>query len=167
MEKILMERRLDMLLAARMNVKPKTFVPALAEKYGVNERSLWRDWQRRKGLGGWIVKLAALGDVLNVISTQLIDNRLKQGELEAASAKHMSLSLKATVSAELRALRSEERDIMGILPLVQPDLILEREPVPEIPAMVLFETFLRVDPERTYDIMAKLLRSKEYLELNR
>lgn len=164
MKKIVRERRLEMLKAARMNVKPKTFIPILAEKYGVNEKTMWRDWQRRKGINGWILKLVALGDVYTVISTQLIDNALKQGELEGASAQHVSLSMKATVSAELRALRAEQRDIMGILPLVQQPVILEPEPVPMAPAMALFDAFIQIDKEATIKIVRKMLRSEAYLE---
>ena len=158
-----------MLKAARMNYEPNHFIPILAKKHGVSEKTMWRDWQRRKGLNGWIIKLAALGDVYNVISTHLIDNKLKQGELEKASVEHVSLSMKATVSAELRALRAEERDIMGILPLVQqPTPVITPEEVEEIKVKLTVDQFMNmmksVSPRLTNEWVRAAVDMPESLE---
>ena len=114
MKAALRERRLDMLKVARTGIPMSRWVPVLAKKHGVSENTLRRDWPRRLGIDGWMLKLHD-SDVVSVIGRQLSSIRYMIDQLEDNLYKPISLSLKTTISAELRSLRVEERKIRGIL----------------------------------------------------
>jgi hypothetical protein len=44
----LLKRRAEMLDAVSTGLHPAAVVGQLAEKYGVSERCLWSDWERRE-----------------------------------------------------------------------------------------------------------------------
>jgi hypothetical protein len=53
----LLKRRAEMLDAVSTGLHPSAVVGQLAEKYGVSERCLWSDWERRKK---WVSTLLGL-----------------------------------------------------------------------------------------------------------
>ena len=57
MELKLLERRAEMLDAVSNGLHPAAVVGQLAEKYGVSERALWSDWERR---AKWVPVLLGL-----------------------------------------------------------------------------------------------------------
>ncbi|MCW4013222.1 MAG: hypothetical protein NWF07_09570 [Candidatus Bathyarchaeota archaeon] len=170
MKKSLIERRREMLRADSMDIKPSTFIPELAKRHGISEDALWRDWSRRKGVNGWMIKLAAIGEVYDVIGLQLILNREKQRELERGSYRSKSLHLKAVVSGELRQLREEERRILGIQPIDQPS-----EPLPieveenreRLEGKRFYEYLKLVAPNSVNRVIDEVSRSEAFKEAQR
>jgi len=53
----LLKRRVEMLDAVSTGLHPSAVVGQLAEKYGVSERCLWSDWERREK---WVSTLLGL-----------------------------------------------------------------------------------------------------------
>ncbi|MBN2334908.1 hypothetical protein JXL21_05070 [Candidatus Bathyarchaeota archaeon] len=170
MRKELIERRRDMLRADSLDIKASTFIPELSKKHGVSEQALWRDWGRRTGVNGWIVKLAAIGEMYEVIGRQLYLNREKQRELERESFKSKSLHLRTVVSSELRHLREEERKILGIEPVDRPE-----EPIPKevevhkvrMEASRFYEMLKTVAPNSAKKVLEEMSRSEAFAEAQR
>ena len=163
----LIERRREMLRADSVDIKPSTFIPELSKKYMISEYALWRDWGRRNGVNGWMLKLAAIGEMYDVIGRQIFLNREKQRELERGSFRSKSLHLKAGVSAELRHLREEERRMLGIEPIQRPE-----EPMPEesveirdrMNANDLYRFLKRYAPNSLNSVVQEMSRSEAFLD---
>jgi len=60
-----------MLDAVCTGLHPSAFVGQLADKYGVSERCLWSDWERRAQLVPFLVELGKYGGFSDVIEQKL------------------------------------------------------------------------------------------------
>jgi hypothetical protein len=54
----MLRRRVEMLDAVSTGLHPSVVVSQLASKYGISERALWSDWERRRG---WVPFVLGLG----------------------------------------------------------------------------------------------------------
>lgn len=86
MNRIIVERRLEMLDMAFSGVRLTDFVPTLAEKYGVSESAIWNDWSRR---ARWLPQLVQMDESALKLS-ELI------GRLERALTRAYALMLTTT-----------------------------------------------------------------------
>jgi len=145
----------------------RRWVPALAKKHGVTEATIRRDWPRRLGIDGWMLKLQAVSDVASLIGEQLGSIKHKIEKLEDNFVTSKSVAFQNAISAELRQLRAEHRGMMGILPLVQPTLILTPD-TEEITARLkgseFFEIMHSVSPRLTIEWIEAANRMPESLE---
>jgi len=93
----ILKRRAEMLDAVSTGLHPSAVVAQLAEKYGVTERALWSDWQRREK---WVPVLLNLEKYTEF--TDVIEQKL--GAVQKAA---WSIYLKASNdSARVGALRT-------------------------------------------------------------
>jgi hypothetical protein len=67
----LLKRRVEMLDAVSTGLHPAPVVGQLAEKYGVSERTLWSDWERRAKWVPVLLKLEKFGDFAEMIEQKL------------------------------------------------------------------------------------------------
>ncbi|MDH5266608.1 MAG: hypothetical protein OEW62_02890 [Candidatus Bathyarchaeota archaeon] len=93
----ILKRRAEMLDAVSTGLHPSAVVAQLAEKYGVTERALWSDWQRREK---WVPVLLSLEKYAEF--GEMIEQKL--GAVQKAA---WSIYLKASNdSARVGALRT-------------------------------------------------------------
>jgi hypothetical protein len=55
---VVLKRRVEMLDAVSTGLHPSVVVSQLASKYGIFERALWSDWERRRS---WVPFVLGLG----------------------------------------------------------------------------------------------------------
>ena len=67
----LFKRRAEMLDAVSTGLHPSAVVGQLAEKYGVSERTLWSDWERREEWVPFLLKLEKSGSFAEIIEQKL------------------------------------------------------------------------------------------------
>ena len=67
----LLKRRVEMLDAVSTGLHPSAVVGQLAEKYGVSERCLWSNWERRAKWVPVLLELEKYGDFADVIEQKL------------------------------------------------------------------------------------------------
>ncbi len=67
----ILKRRADMLDAVSTGLHPSAVVSQLAEKYGVTERALWSDWQRREKWVPVLLNLERYAEFTDVIEQKL------------------------------------------------------------------------------------------------
>jgi hypothetical protein len=93
----ILKRRAEMLDAVSTGLHPSAVVAQLAEKYGVTERALWSDWQRREKWVPVLLNLEKYAEFTDVIEQKL-------GAVQKAA---WSIYLKASNdSARVGALRT-------------------------------------------------------------
>jgi len=67
----ILKRRAEMLDAVSTGLHPSAVVAQLAEKYGVTERALWSDWQRREKWVPVLLNLEKYAEFTDVIEQKL------------------------------------------------------------------------------------------------
>ena len=67
----ILKRRAEMLDAVSTGLHPSAVVSQLAEKYGVSERALWSDWQRREKWVPLLLSLEKYAEFTDVIEQKL------------------------------------------------------------------------------------------------
>ena len=67
----ILKRRAEMLDAVSTGLHPSAVVAQLAEKYGVSERALWSDWQRREKWVPLLLSLEKYAEFTDVIEQKL------------------------------------------------------------------------------------------------
>ena len=67
----LLKRRAEMLDAVSTGLHASAVVSQLAEMYGVSERALWSDWERRERWVPVLLELEKCGDFADVIEQKL------------------------------------------------------------------------------------------------
>ena len=113
----ILKRRAEMLDAVSTGLHPSAVVTQLAEKYGVTERALWSDWQRRSK---WVPVLLNLEKYAGF--AEIVEQKLN-----AVQKAAWSIYLKASNdSARVGALRTV-LEALGIhRDIVQTKDIIER-----------------------------------------
>lgn len=117
MELKLLKRRAEMLDAVSTGLHPAAVVGQLAEKYGVSERCLWSDWERR---AKWVPVLLGLEKYAGFVE-------VVEQKLNAVQKAAWSIYLKASNdNARVGALRTvlDSLEIHGSI--VQTREVLER-----------------------------------------
>jgi hypothetical protein len=113
----LLKRRVELLDAVSSGLHPAAVVGQLAEKYGVSERCLWSDWQRRSKWVPVILNLEKFGDF-----SEIVDQKLNAVERAA-----WSIYLKASNdNARVGALRTVLEALELRSDIVQTEGVLER-----------------------------------------
>ena len=84
----ILKRRTEMLDAVSTGLHPSAVVAQLAEKYGVSERALWSDWQRRDRWVPVLLGLEKYGGFAEMVEQKL-------GAVQKAA---WSIYLKAMIS---------------------------------------------------------------------
>jgi hypothetical protein len=113
----LLKRRAEMLDAVSTGLHPAAVVGQLAEKYGVSERALWSDWERR---AKWVPVLLGLEKYAGFVE-------VVEQKLNAVQKAAWSIYLKASNdNARVGALRTvlDSLEIHGNI--VQAKEVLER-----------------------------------------
>lgn len=67
----LLKRRVEMLDAVSTGLHPSAVIGRLAEKYGVSERTLWSDWERREKWIPVLLQLEKFGNFAEMIEQKL------------------------------------------------------------------------------------------------
>jgi hypothetical protein len=67
----ILKRRAEMLDAVSTGLHPSAVVSQLAKKYGVTERALWSDWQRREKWVPVLLSLEKYAEFTDVIEQKL------------------------------------------------------------------------------------------------
>jgi len=67
----ILKRRAEMLDAVSTGLHPSAVVTQLAEKYGVTERALWSDWQRRDKWVPVLLNLEKYADFAEIVEQKL------------------------------------------------------------------------------------------------
>jgi hypothetical protein len=109
----LLKRRVEMLNAVSTGLHPAAVVGQLAEKYGVSERCLWSDWERRAKWVPVLLELEKYADFVEVV----------ERKLSAVQKAAWSICLKASNdNARVGALRTvlDSLEVHG-------DLVLKRD----------------------------------------
>jgi len=113
----ILKRRAEMLDAVSTGLHPSAVVTQLAEKYGVTERALWCDWQRREK---WVPVLLSLEKYAEF--AEMIEQKLN-----AVQKAAWSIYLKAgNESARVGALRTVLESLEIHRDIVQTRDVIER-----------------------------------------
>ena len=67
----ILKRRVEMLDAVSTGLHPSAVIGQLAEKYGVSERALWSDWQRRARWVPVLLDLERYAEFTEVVGQKL------------------------------------------------------------------------------------------------
>jgi len=113
----LLKRRAEMLDAVSTGLHPSAIVSQLAEKFGVSERCLWSDWERREK---WVPLLLSLENYAGFCE-------MVEQKLNAVQKAAWSIYLKASNdNARVGALRTvlEALEVHG--EIVQTGEVIER-----------------------------------------
>lgn len=113
----ILKRRAEMLDAVSTGLHPSAVVTQLAEKYGVTERALWSDWQRRER---WVPVLLSLEKYAEF-------GEIVEQKLNAVQKAAWSIYLKASNdSARVGALRTVLESLEIHRDIVQTRDVIER-----------------------------------------
>jgi len=154
-----------------MGIRPAIFLSEMAEVDGVYSHreyeKLKRDWSRRKGPAGWWRKIAFEEKTVDVLSRQLTGIRQIQ-------ARNQRLALDTEIPAYIcvqasKAYESaieQERKILGITPLVQPEIVMPRDEeklTARLRADQQYDLWNQVDPtgRLATEMVQRLMRNPE------
>jgi hypothetical protein len=113
----ILKRRAEMLDAVSTGLHPSAVVTQLAEKYGVSERALWSDWQRRERWVPVLLNLEKYAGFAEVV----------EQKLNAVQKAAWSIYLKASNdSARVGALRTVLEALEIHRDIVQTRDVIER-----------------------------------------
>lgn len=104
----LLKRRVEMLDAVSTGLHPAAVVGQLAEKYGVSERTLWSDWERRAKWVPVLLKLEKFGDF-----AEMIEQKLNAVQKAAWSSWELLENLKEFVEQPFVRIKSVTPDLIS------------------------------------------------------
>jgi len=186
MTQALVSRRRRMLDAAEMGIKPHTFIKEMAEEAVSNisdpvEREveyqraydrLQKDWySRRLGPNGWLRKLEEIGEIEDITQRQLYQLRQIQfySMRMIKDIREMSPMIRNMAMGKLMSSIQMERKILGIRPIIQPDILSSSE-IEELEVRLqgdqFYELLTAADPEMAQEIIKKIIRVGDLPEID-
>jgi len=123
---------------------------------------LRRDWSRRLGPDGWLRKLVDTTDAMDIISDQMLELdriRMRCRSIYEDSTKKPGQQIAAMYPVMI-AMKTQ-RELMGIRPIVQPDIMTEIEVVKKERRMLgdqWFDIAYMADPDGAIKLIKKMSR---------